>query len=260
MGLSTAYFSWNVQAWLDAGWLKLGSVFIDFGAQEFYADAAELRRELDSFLRKHGVAQDRIAAAVGNDMPMVRAIYEALGILYYSVDVDGAHGSAFFDLNSFAPPPYWENTFDFVNNEGTLEHLANPVNGFQVAHEIVKVGGVIRHNFPLIGWREHGFLYPTTKFYAHLCGDNGYEVLKAKAELSESEPFEDAFFKYVIDLNTQCKVAAPQVTNIWGELVYRKTSDRPFVIPVDHVAGPNAAEARERLIAHHRRVAKARIS
>jgi len=65
MGLSTAYFSWNVQAWLDVGWLKLGSVFIDFGAQEFYADAAELRRELDSFLRKHGVAQVRIAAAVG---------------------------------------------------------------------------------------------------------------------------------------------------------------------------------------------------
>ena len=29
----------------------------------------------------------------------------------------------------------------------------------------------------------------------------------------------------------------PTVTNLWGELVYRKTADRPFVIPVDHVVG-----------------------
>jgi hypothetical protein len=35
-----------------------------------------------------------------------------------------------------------------VNNEGTVEHFANPMNDFQVAHEIAKPGGVIRHNFP----------------------------------------------------------------------------------------------------------------
>ena len=35
--------------------------------------------------------------------PSVRAIYEALGVKYQSIDVDGADGSTFFDLNSAAP-------------------------------------------------------------------------------------------------------------------------------------------------------------
>jgi hypothetical protein len=82
----------------------------------------------------------------------VDAIYAALGIEYLAIDVDGACGSTFFDLNTFAAPAAWCSAFDFVNNEGTIEHLANPINGFHVAHDIAKVGAVIRHNFPLVGW------------------------------------------------------------------------------------------------------------
>ena len=43
------------------------------------------------------------------------------------------------------------------------------------------------------------------------------------------------------------------------ELVYRKTHDGPFVLPVDHVTGDDAHEARERLVSHHRRLAAARL-
>jgi hypothetical protein len=247
-----------VQAWLDAGWLKPGHVLIDFGAQEFYSSVAEVHREIGAFLTEHGLSGDRVRGILGNGLPQVRTIYEALRIKYYSIDIDGAHGSAFFDLNSEAPPAHWYDTFDFVNNEGTIEHLANPLNGFHVAHELAKVGGVIRHNFPLIGWREHGFFYGTTKFYAHLVGDNGYELLKAQAVLTESEPFDDVFFRQVINLKGE-PVALPAVTNIWGELVYRKARDQPFVIPVDHLVGPNATTARQRLIKNYRRFARGRV-
>jgi hypothetical protein len=50
----------------------------------------------------------------------------------------------------------------------------------------------------------------------------------------------------------------PTITNLWGELAYRKTADRPFVIPVDHVDGPGAAAGRGRLIENYRKVARAR--
>jgi hypothetical protein len=255
MGCSALYFSDRVQSWLWLGWLKSGNLFLDFGAQEFNADDADTRRELRAFLRKQQVSQYTIDAALQGAL-RVSNIFEAIGVRYTAVDVDGSHGSKFLDLNTSQPPASWRNTFDFINNEGTLEHLVNPINGFQLAHEMVKAGGVVRHNFPLIGWREHGFLYPTTKFYACLVGDNRYESLQVRAWLSGSTLFEDAFFKDVSDENGVA--AKPTVTDIWGELIYRKTADRPFVIPVDHVGGPDAASARERLIENHRSLALSR--
>jgi hypothetical protein len=133
--------------------------------------------EIGVFLREQRISQDAIDDLLRNG-PKVASIYDAFGVNYTAIDVDSAHGSKFFDLNTSESPIYWRNTFNFVNNEGTIEHLVNPINGFLVAHETVKVGGVVRHSLPLIGWRDHGFLCPTTKFYAHLVGVNGYEPLQ----------------------------------------------------------------------------------
>jgi hypothetical protein len=94
---------------------------------------------------------------------------------------------------------------------------------------------------------------------AHMVGDNGYELLRAAAAISEGAPFEDPFFQQVTDGRGNV-LPAPVVTNIWGELVYRKTSDQPFVIPVDHVNGPNAEKARARLTENYRRLALGRLS
>jgi hypothetical protein len=78
-----------------------------------------------------------------------------------------------------------------------------------------------------------------------------------RAWVSGSTLFDDPFFEDVLDDNG-APAAKPTVTDIWGELIYRKTADRPFVIPVDHVGGPNAASARDRLIDNHRSLAQSR--
>jgi hypothetical protein len=258
MGYTAHYFQHAVELWLERGWLKPGHRLIEFGAQEFFADAAEAFHGVSNFLGRHGASMPSLARG---ELPQVGAIYAALGIDYLSIDVDGAHGSTFFDLNTFAAPTAWCSAFDFVNNEGTIEHLANPINGFHVAHDIAKVGGVIRHNFPLIGWYQHGFANLTTKFYAHLIGDNAYELLKEQATVTETTPFNDPLFTTCVALtgdsaNPTTEIPAPAVTNIWGELVYRKTHDRPFVMPVDHVEGPNAVAVRERLAANYHRLTR----
>jgi hypothetical protein len=263
MGYSAFYFQHAVQGWLDAGWLKPGGRLIDFGSQEFSADPAETRQAVTEFLCRHGVD-----LKPGQALPSIKSIYAAAGITYTAIDVDGARESTFFDLNTFATPPDWRGAFDFVNNEGTIEHLANPINGFNVAHDMARVGGVIRHNFPLTGWTQHGFNNPTPKFYAHLIGDNAYEVLTAVATVSEPTPLNDPIF-------TRCYaegrsdgltndagvplpaiIQAPLVTNIWGHLVYRKTSDRPFVLPIDHVEGPDLAAVRGKMVDNYRRSAR----
>src|SRR3981081_722787 len=73
-------FPHRVQAWLDAGWLKPGHVLIDFGAQEFYSSVAEVHREIGAFLSEHGLSGDRVRGILGNGLPQVRTIYEALRI------------------------------------------------------------------------------------------------------------------------------------------------------------------------------------
>ena len=258
MGYFPRSYQVIVQPWLDAGWLKSGHRFMEFGAQEFYSEVEETRREVGGFLQGRGLPADVVEGVLGNGLPQVRAIYEALGIDYTSIDVDGAQGSIYFDLNTFATPPEWHGAFDFISNEGTIEHLVNPINAFHVAHEMAKVGGVVRHSFPLIGWRDHGFINPTTKFYAHLVGDNGYELLQAIAGVTGRTPFDDPFFK-TIDQDRN-PVPPPEVTDMWAELIYRKTTDEPFVIPVDHLTGPNAAADRLRLIDNYRRTLTSRIS
>jgi hypothetical protein len=259
MGYSALYFGHRVHEWLRDGWLRPGDHLLDFGAQEFYTLDAKTRHEVTAFLQKQHVAQENIDALVQNDDLSVRAIFKAFAVQYSSVDVDGAHGSAFLDLNSSEPPAYWRNVFDFINNEGTIEHLANPLNGFQLAHEMVRVGGVVRHSFPLIGWREHGFFYGTTKFYAELIGANGYELLQARAMIGEPSPFDDRLFAELWDETKDRPAdAPPMIANLWGNLAYRKTANQPFVIPVDHVGGPAAEAMRARVIENYRKLAQVR--
>jgi hypothetical protein len=104
MGYIPESFSYSVQSWFDAGWLQPGHKLIEFGAQEFYCDPSETTAKVSAFLKCKGLLDDKIDALLANGPPSVGAIYEAIGIRYFSIDVDGAHGSTFFDLNSSAPP------------------------------------------------------------------------------------------------------------------------------------------------------------
>src|SRR5207244_4474487 len=117
----------------------------------------------------------------------VADVYRAIGIEYSAIDVEDADGSRLLDLNCFTPPPEWHSAFDLVNNEGAIEHLTNPINGFQVAHELLKPGGVAVHSIPLSGHRNHGLMHPTVKFYGKLVGLNGYERLRSDISIGQSE-------------------------------------------------------------------------
>jgi SAM-dependent methyltransferase len=228
MGYAADYFQVHVARWLDEGWLFPGARLIEFGAQEFNCDLGEARKHTSAFLL------DRSSTRL-DDVLSIASVYRAVGVDYTSIDVDGSWGSTFFDLNTFAPPPEWTAAYDMVNNEGTIEHLANPVNGFQVAHELLKVGGLARHSIPLTGWPEHGLLYPTKKFYDLLIWENGYEVLEQRADNEDQ-------------------------ASRWLHLTYRKRSDRAFRVPFDHLTRPNASAIGARLTNNWRVFAQRRFN
>jgi SAM-dependent methyltransferase len=251
MGYTVDYFSFPVESWLDQGWLKRGARLIDFGAQEFYCEPAAARASVRAFLERRGLDDEAIARAAGGEgKVLVADVYRAIGIDYLAIDVDESYGSTFFDLNSFAPPIEWRGAFDFVNNEGTIEHLINPINGFQVAHELLKCGGIARHSMPLTGHRDHGLVYPTVKFYRELLSANGYRLLQAKIGVKQSPlDLNDPRFELVADDGGPLAPSNRIVTDAWLHLVYRKVRPAEFRAPFDHLAVGDPAALGERLSA-----------
>jgi len=224
MGYRENYFSQRVCYWLASGWLPKGGRLIDFGAQAFAGDPADIKKDLAGI----GIDLDR---------PTVADAYRALGIDYVAIDVEPLDGVLFFDLNTQAPPAEWIGAFDMVNNEGTIEHLASPMNGLHVAHDLMKVGGVVHHSMPMLGHRKHGLFNATPKLWSELMLANHYQPLEAFIDFQE----DDASFGYtgfiVRDL-TKKPCTAARASNAWITLVYRKTRDAPFVIPTDHLLFP----------------------
>jgi SAM-dependent methyltransferase len=224
MGYRENYFSQRVRNWQDFGWLPTGGRLIDFGAQAFAGDPVEIRTDLSIL----GIELDR---------PTVREAYRALGIDYVAIDVEPVEGALYFDLNSQAPPPEWLGAFDMVNNEGTIEHLANPMNGLQVAHDLVKVGGVVHHSMPMFGHRKHGLFNATPKLWSELMLANNYQPLQAVIDFQE----DDASFGYtgfIVRDSAGTPCTSARASNAWITLAYRKTREAPFVIPTDHLLFP----------------------
>jgi SAM-dependent methyltransferase len=188
----------------------------------------------------------------------VANIYRALGVDYVAIDVDPSYGAVFFDLNTFSPPPHWIGTFDMLNNEGTIEHPANPINGFQVAHELLKVGGVACHSMPMIGHVKHGLFNPTPKLWSDLMLANRYETLAAVIELQEDDP-EFGFTGFEVHDRTGSRVSHAAMMNAWAHVAYRKTSDAQFVIPTDHLNFPLGQVVTRELRSNHERYAGFRL-
>jgi SAM-dependent methyltransferase len=262
MGYGNDHFSGAVAKWIDDGWLPIGGRIVEFGSQEFYGDQSEARRSVRQFLRDRGVSAKAIRAAVPEDKPVsIAEVYRVLGIDYLAIDVDEERGSRFFDLNSFAPPIAWRAAFDLINNEGTIEHLINPINGFQVAHELLKVGGVAIHSMPLTGWLEHGMAHPTLKFYCDLAGANHYELLQAQI-LFEEAPFHIGDERFgLANVNGEPMSADDlKMTQCWVKLAARKTRAIEFRAPFDHIDAERTDELGRQLADNYASYARARLT
>ena len=100
---------------------------------------------------------------------------------YTSIDMSAQWGALRFDLNTVKHPHLGYKTFDVVTNLGTIEHVFNTANCFQLMHELTAVGGVMLHVGPVgsrqPGWDEHGFYLLSHNLFRDLARANKYDVL-----------------------------------------------------------------------------------
>lgn len=136
--------------------------------------------------------------------PYISEWWENKGVQYLSIDLNGENGAVKWDLDKPLPT---QMKFDLVCDFGTGEHTRNFESCMTNIHNLVKLGGVVIRENPLVdNWPAHGFNYVDANFYQELAELNGYEILKLETH-----------------------AAMGNIIDGWNQIcVYRKTKDAPF--------------------------------
>lgn len=75
-----------------------------------------------------------------------------------SLDVNENEGAdIIFDLQSEYCPEYLRESYDFIYDGGTLEHVFHIPNALDNIHKILKKGGTVIHDVALANWVDHGY-------------------------------------------------------------------------------------------------------
>src|SRR5262245_46216536 len=147
---------------------------MELGSQDFWCPQKDLVIALVKAFGKTVENPALLNTSSANQTP-TRLLYEALGIKYNCVDVDGRAGSLVLDLN-FDPVPIDQKCkYGLVTNYGTSEHILNQYNVFKAMHDFATAGGVFIHAVPFTVQLEHGFFNYQPNFFKALARHNSYE-------------------------------------------------------------------------------------
>jgi hypothetical protein len=257
----------NITHWVESGYLRPKSNILEFGSQIVEGKAEMLKKNLISFSDWIDVEQEEFERFLDQMvLPLpAMSIFQMFGFNYKSIDINGEYNSIFFDLNIDSVSHEYLNYFDFVNNQGTTEHVLNQLNSLKVAHDFTKPGGFMRHSVPISGWFDHGYVYPTLKFWYELAGCNNYTMASksiihcgfrkkmpewyndtdehnylGKTSIADSLPFDISKEFWYSDL--------------WFEIILKKNSKQDFVVPLDHLENDMDKEIRWKIRKNYNRL------
>src|SRR6202048_342088 len=149
---------------------------MELGSQDFWCPQKNLVTALCKGFGRDKVDPVLLNTTNASQQP-ARLLYEALGIKYGCVDVDGRVGSVVMDLNFDAVPDAHKAKYGLVTNFGTSEHILNQYNVFKAMHEFARRGSVFVHAVPFTVHLEHGFFNYQPNFFEALARYNSYETL-----------------------------------------------------------------------------------
>lgn len=153
----------------------IGNV-MELGSQDFWCPQQHLVEALFAAFGKSQPPPEVLRTTMSNQLP-TRLLYEALGIEYNCIDVDGRSGTLYLDLNFDPIPEDHVARYGLVTNYGTSEHILNQTNIFRAMHSFTREGGVMIHAVPFMGYLNHGFFSYHPNFFDCLARYNSYETL-----------------------------------------------------------------------------------
>jgi hypothetical protein len=148
--------------------------YLDLGSQNIHGDIDEdAARSLYALMgRADAFRPDHIREGVKAEVLLTAAGFDYLAFDTYSAGLTRA-----FDLNVDKVGWRQRGSFDIVANCGTSEHVANQYNLFKVAHEAMRVGGLMYNHLPFFGQPDHGLISYQPKFFTTLIANNRYQPL-----------------------------------------------------------------------------------
>lgn len=163
--------------WLGrAGKIPRGARVLELGSQNVWGDF-DLSQVRD-FMAVFGAAvpDERLRSNVVPGVKVEHLMRDA-GFRYAAFDVYSRGATRAFDLNSDSLGWRERGRYDVVTNCGTSEHVANQFNTFKVAHDALKVGGVMMNFVPFYGQVDHELINYHPNFFTSLIANNEYELL-----------------------------------------------------------------------------------
>jgi len=236
-----------------------GSALLDIGSSNLYAadavgirafvrrHAADAGDDLDAFAERVARGSGYGPVSGGLNESFLGEVIERAGFRYQAIDIADGYRTRIVDLNHARLPADMVGTFDGVINFGTTEHILNQMNSFLAIHEATKVGGVIWHQLPAIGYVDHGYFTYTGRFFFDLAGYNGYEVMDTWFDgpggpedvFAALRSYRSVFPKLGERLSRigtepqETALSATQVPTISINVVYKKAKDAPFMGTVE---------------------------
>lgn len=104
--------------------------------------------------------------------------FKLLGFEHYEdIDFDASEGATIVhDMNTPLPPQHSEQ-YDFVFENGTLEHIFDVCQAISNIAQTVKVGGLVSHGSPLDAF-NHGFYNFSVNFFNDFYLANGFSEME----------------------------------------------------------------------------------
>jgi hypothetical protein len=210
--------------------IPLGGFILDIGSQDISGATVDDLRPLVT--KVHGERANSLLAERfrAGQIWKVADLFKGSSIHHKSVDLYPGESIIEADLNTFVVPIEYRGTFDLVANLGSTEHIFDQVNAFRCMHDFAKVGGLLWHSVPIIGYYNHGLFNYHPLFFVFLAGANGYEIEYASLSVPHLE--------YTIPASpvlhgTEAWSGIRQFGGIGG-FVLKKTLDQPFQLFTDH--------------------------
>lgn len=155
-----------------------------------------------------------------------RALYQAIyGPHHYTaVDLALGPGRICADLNR---PLNLGRMFSATINNGTSEHIFDQAKVFRFLHDHTRVGGIMVHWTPSLGFSDHGFFNAQPGLFFSLAAANGYKIRHLElAGLRDSYPLHTA------EDHRAAVREFPSLANAQICAVFEKTTDAPFIPPM----------------------------
>jgi hypothetical protein len=148
---------------------------MELGSQDFWCPQKNL--VLGLFKAFGRTADPELLETSNAQQKPAKLLYEALGLKYHCVDVDGRVGSVVMDLNFDSIPDDQKGRYNLITNHGTSEHILNQYNVFKTMHDFARPGAIFVHAVPFTVHLEHGFFNYQPNFFDALARYNSYETL-----------------------------------------------------------------------------------